>query len=144
MSHRSAVWLKPVLDRAQVASTVLQAITELHNIEFDTIAFRGVSGALLAPILAYKMEKELCIIRKPDMTTHSTEKNFEGFVESKAYIIVDDLVASGDTVMQIIKQMYDHNPKSKFKGLYLYTSYSFMLRQGFNPALELPQHWLVR
>jgi hypothetical protein len=36
--------------------------------EYDSIAFSGLSGALLAPIVAQRMKKHLIAVRKPDDT----------------------------------------------------------------------------
>ena len=68
--------------------------------EFDAIAFRGLSGALIAPSVADQLGKKLIAIRKPDDGSHGT--SVEGETSETQYIILDDFVSSGSTVRAII------------------------------------------
>ena len=63
---------------------------------FDSIVFRGVSGALVGPSVAMALNKEMVVIRKKD-GSHSYCQA-EGFVSTQSYVIVDDLVDSGATL----------------------------------------------
>lgn len=126
-AHEAAQWLRDAVTKDGVATIVKAATRTLKSIEFDTIVFRGMSGALIAPIIAHKMGKEIVMLRKPDAATHSGYK-YEGFIDVKRYVIIDDFVSSGDTVATIINRMRSAGD-SKFVGLYLY--YSNTERAGF-------------
>jgi orotate phosphoribosyltransferase len=67
---------------------------------FDRIAFRGLSGALVAPLVAVKMQRGLIAVRKGE---HCHGASVEGVPpnETTRYIILDDFVSSGETVDQI-------------------------------------------
>ena len=75
-----------------------------HLGKFDSIAFCGVSGALFGPMLAARLRKHMIVVRKPQSAenTHSIH-NVEGYLRSKAYIIVDDLVCTGKTLKYIVE-----------------------------------------
>ena len=80
------------------------------KIEFDSIAFSGMSGAVVAPMLATVLKKEVVMVRKEQDRapyTHS-EYRVEGYSAVKRYIIVDDFVSTGDSARYIVKQIHDH------------------------------------
>jgi orotate phosphoribosyltransferase len=83
---------------------------------FDSIAFRGMSGALCAPTLAVRMKKNLIMVRKEGDKNHSGSL-VEGFSNSKRYIIVDDFIDSGNTVCEIVKAVKKFSPKAKCIGI---------------------------
>jgi len=90
-----------------------------HKKKFDTIVFRGMSGALVAPMVAAKMNKQMLMIRKKD-GSHSIY-SIEGNVGLKNYVIVDDLVCSGDTVNQMVSSVNKEiSTEAKFVGISLY------------------------
>jgi hypothetical protein len=69
--------------------------------KFEYVAFRGMSGALIAPCVAEALGKEFTMVRKPCDTDHShSTRSVEGYVGGD-YVIVDDLASSGRTVLQI-------------------------------------------
>jgi orotate phosphoribosyltransferase-like protein len=73
-----------------------------HVKKFDTIVFRGVSGAMIGPALALKLKKEMIIVRKSD-NSHSIYKGrIEGNLEAKNYLIVDDMICTGCTIKEIL------------------------------------------
>lgn len=128
-THNSAAWLQKAVTRYGVIEIVKEATDLLHTVDFDTIVFRGVSGALIAPIIAYKLGKEIAVIRKPKDPSHSV-LHYEGFQQCRRYIIVDDLVSSGGTVVGIMQAMKDNNRWAKFAGLYLYQGSAINLEAG--------------
>jgi hypoxanthine phosphoribosyltransferase len=71
------------------------------KLKFDTIAFRGMSGCLVAPTLAYVLNKYMIMIRKDNEKSHSSFK-VEGNVNARRVLIVDDFVSTGETVQIII------------------------------------------
>lgn len=138
MSHVHAGWLMEAIPKDSREYAVKQAIKVLKKLEFDTIAFRGISGALIAPIVAYEMNKEIGLIRKPKENSHSNYE-YEGFTEAKRFIALDDFVCTGETMAETIRVFRLHNPEAKFIGAYFYNS-SFSGLPGFrtpdsDPAL---------
>src|SRR5690348_8275544 len=64
--------------------------------KFDTIVFRGMSGSLIAPSVADHLNKPMLFVRK-ERTEHSSYQ-LEGHCKVQNYIIIDDLIFSGETV----------------------------------------------
>lgn len=87
-----------VLNRA--ASALVKRLRNVKH-KFDAVAFRGMSGALVAPIIASKLKKHIIMVRKPNDGSHSSYA-CEGHVSSKAYIIVDDFISGGHTCKTVI------------------------------------------
>lgn len=77
-----------------------------HAKKFDAIAFRGFSGSLVGPILAFSLKKKMIIVRKESEPSHGSA--IEG-AKCDRYIIVDDFVAGGNTVRTIIAKVKSHN-----------------------------------
>lgn len=101
--------------RAKV-SRVVQKLKHYTN-EFDAIAFRGISGALIAPAVALSLGKDVIVVRK-DESRHSTLR-VEG-VRCERYIIVDDFVENGDTISAIRNRISVSDCKSRLVGVVLY------------------------
>lgn len=112
---------------------VRQARKHLNPDRFDTLVGRGISGALVVPILAHALKKNFVIVRKPDDGSHS-EFGIEGTLGSR-WIFVDDLIDSGATFRATkvaINEMAENGDswdwrigrwskfKTKFVGAYLY------------------------
>jgi orotate phosphoribosyltransferase-like protein len=83
---------------------------------FDTLAFRGMSGAFLAPTLAVRLNKQMILVRKPEDSTHCRQ-DVEGYTEAKRYIIVDDFISSGETKQAIIQSVREFAPNANFVGM---------------------------
>jgi len=84
--------------------------------EFDTIAFSGYSGALIAPMLALATGKEMVLVRKQG-EVRASSYDVEGYRDVKKYIIVDDFVCSGDTARRIHKGIQTFAPDAKCLGV---------------------------
>lgn len=89
-------------------------IKKLKKYDFDSIAFTGMSGALVAPIVAIKMNKPLIMVRKEQDTDNHSHKKVEGFIDAKKYVIIDDCIASGKTRNHIKKMVKKFAPNAKF------------------------------
>ena len=107
MAHIGCSWLEPALNPSLRKKTVKRIIETINVLvgsdKFDAIAFRGMSGALIAPAVAAKLRKNLIMVRKTD-GSHSGY-DMEGETNVANYIIVDDLIASGATVDAIIQKI---------------------------------------
>lgn len=98
----------------------IEMLTEFGLDRFDSIAFRGMSGALLAPALCAALGKDVIIVRKDD-GSHSSHK-VEGNSLCDRYIIVDDFISSGQTVnitMDMIKEFLNHDAEPAAILLYM-------------------------
>lgn len=99
--------------------TIIKAICELRKIsdQFDSIACCGVSGLMVVPQIAEILNKHIVIIRKPEQSY----SNFlvEGVAPYK-YVIVDDLVCSGDTIKYIKRTIKEEHTRAECVGVYCY------------------------
>ena len=97
---------------------------------FDTIVCRGKSGMLAAGYLAATMTKNIVIIRKSMSNSHAT-----GLVEywdyPEKYIIVDDFISSGATMMNITRKMDKLFPGAKLVAIALYDDYDRDIESDF-------------
>lgn len=98
------------------------------KIKFDSIAVKGNSGTLVAGALSIRLKRNLVLVRKND-GSHSG-RSMEGFYSSSSkgpfaideddkhirYIIIDDLIATGDTILEIHSKL----GKRQLVGVFLY------------------------
>ena len=110
---------------------------ENSKIEFDSIAFCGISGALYAPTVAYILGKELILVRKSSEICHSSCV-VEGFVHSKKYIIIDDLVAYGSTIRRIQERINMYIPLAKCQAVFAYAGEGSLCFDLRNINIDLP------
>lgn len=104
-----------VLDPEQIPTTVRNVLRTIRQskIEFDSIAFSGMSGALIAPIIALRLKKGMLVVRKESDESHG--QPVEG-CHGDSYIILDDFVGMGSTVGHISEQLSE----MRCVGLFLY------------------------
>jgi orotate phosphoribosyltransferase len=141
----------------QKTVTKLRAIEKHYpQFRFEAIAFRGMSGALIAPMVAEAMNKQLILVRKGE-SSHS-DHEVEGYriALDTHYIILDDLISSGETVKVIVEKIHEHAPSLKCVGSFEYEKMHYgedtleaVLRQGLrvwagSKAFDLPRlQWLT-
>lgn len=115
--YRSAGYIDSFIDPAKLEVQVDLCIRALSpQLEkFDSIAFSGMSGALIAPPVAMALGKELIMVRKEGQSTHSS-RIVEGNYASRKYIIVDDFRASGATEDYIFNQIKLTIPNAEYMG----------------------------
>lgn len=112
-TYKHEPWLTGCLQPEQLKQRIAHAVRFLdkHKIEYDTIAFRGMSGALYASALALATGKNLIMVRKSGAETHSGY-GVEGFADAQRYLIVDDLIDSGSTCRAIERGIEDFAPNA--------------------------------
>jgi adenine/guanine phosphoribosyltransferase-like PRPP-binding protein len=108
--------LNRYLNPVELQKHVNRAVRALKKHDFDTIAFRGMSGALLAPPIALALKKELILVRKDSDDSH-TFHTVEGNCNAKRYVIVDDFVYSGKTKRAIIDAVSGFALQAEFIGM---------------------------
>lgn len=107
-------------------STVKRSLKVLkeYQDQFDCIAVRGTSGLIMGSILSFVLKKPLIVVRKPKAqeSTHASYE-VECSITEGTYLIVDDIIGSGDTVRTIQTQIAKHHPEVKSNGcVFLYYS----------------------
>lgn len=114
-------YLHSALDPEKVKTTVKETIRMIKQskIEFDSIAFRGMSGALIAPMVAMALGKPVSMVRKREHNSHCGLM-VEGCDDPATYIIVDDMISSGETMKLIVKAMGDRHTRPECVGIFLY------------------------
>jgi len=118
--YRHCGYLAKALE--SIEDAVRDSKIALEGVEFDTIAFRGMSGALVAPIVARDLKKEIILVRKEKGDNHSGY-TVEGHIGAKKYVILDDFISSGATVREIIKEVQAATPTAELVGGAFYTNW---------------------
>lgn len=98
-----------------------ESIELLRLVDFDTFVCVGVSGLIVAPLLAHEMNKCLLVVRKSYdsiINNHSGER-IEGITGSR-WIFVDDVVASGATRHRAQTILLQKLPDIEYVGTLLY------------------------
>lgn len=109
-----------VLNHKYRNSVIIKAVCELRKIsnDFDSIACSGISGLIVVPQIAEILNKNIVIIRK-DSEKRYSEFHLEGVAPFR-YVIVDDLICSGQTVRSIKNTIKDEYPRARCVGVYTY------------------------
>lgn len=116
--YQTCDYLKYYLDPVAAKNRYVLAAKVLKKYakEFDSIAFTGMSGALIAPAIASRLNKPLIMVRKSTRNCHSSHK-VEGNKACKKYVIVDDLISSGETATNIQKAIHKFAPDARCIGV---------------------------
>ena len=109
-----------VLNHKYRNRVIIDAYTKLSKVDFwyDAIACSGTSGMLVVPQIAELLKKNIIVVRKRNEQCYS-DFEIEG-PSTKQYIIIDDLICSGDTIKHIIRSIREETPRSKCMGIYTY------------------------
>lgn len=108
-----------ILNHKYRNKVIINAYTYLSKIDiwYDAIACCGTSGLIVVPQITELLKKNLIVVRKD--TNGYSDFLVEG-PYAHQYIIVDDLICSGNTVKRIINEIQSEYPKSKCVGIYTY------------------------
>lgn len=92
------------------------------ELKFDTIAFTGVSGAAVAFNVALQLKMPMLCVRKSNEHSHATSTigYVEGNIHAKKYLIIDDTIATGSTIENIVNEINSQSPRAKCVGIMLY------------------------
>lgn len=104
-----AEYLKSIFDvklRNRTVAAIVK-ILKTNRVKYDTIAVSGVSGITVGSMVAFHLKKRLAIVRKKSDVTHSwitVEHSPSSKTKGKfsRYIIIDDLIDSGDTIKRVL------------------------------------------
>lgn len=120
------------------ANNLLKMITK-SKVKFDGIACTGSSGIMIAPYIASLLNKKIILVRKEKSHSFSL---VEYVGTPKKYIIIDDFIESGKTIINIIESIKedDYLQYSKPVGIFLYASFcdenDISCYSGYNTILE--------
>lgn len=116
-------YLKKMFDKQRTKEFLKLAKPLLKKYDFQAIAFCGVSGALVAPLLAYKINKTLIVVRKIARESSHSMFAVEGDLNAKRYLIVDDFISTGYTVRDIVEKVSIVAPSAKCIGCIQYNQF---------------------
>lgn len=119
--RKSSRYLVDSVEPAGIKRILREASARLrpHLDEFDGIAVRGLSGLLIAPILALRLGKPLIVVRVPGTDTHA-DAAVESGLHAGRYIIFDDMTRSGRTVSKIHDTITRELPDLHLVATYFY------------------------
>ena len=122
-----AMYLSSVLTKPR--ETLEQAVKKLEGLcdndtPFDAIVCTGVSGLLLAPMVALTMAKRLAVIRKEGDVNHSEFRVETTMKDGDSWIFLDDLIVSGAT-LHAVRDTMQRMGFGKEVGTYLYAEDRF-------------------
>jgi adenine/guanine phosphoribosyltransferase-like PRPP-binding protein len=118
---KESLYLDRVVSPKRRVDTVAKALVTLRPLaeQFDSIVVSGVSGLTMGAILAHELGKNLVIVRKDGEKSHSSYA-VEGD-PGYHYLIVDDLICSGETLLRVLNVMKrDCGQRPKCFGFFAY------------------------
>jgi adenine/guanine phosphoribosyltransferase-like PRPP-binding protein len=92
----------------------------LKGIKFEAFAVSGLSGIVLASVLAHRMRKALVIVRKEETPSPNSYNKIEGPDDLTSFVVLDDLISSGGTLRRIVEGVAIRYPHAKGAGVFLY------------------------
>lgn len=115
-----AEYFSRAFDQDQLVKDARRA---LAGTDFDTFVGTGLSGTIVAPVLAYALHKNFMIIRKDDDESTHSPSTSEGTL-GKRWIFVDDFIGSGKTrerVTAIVDELSNYESfDTEYAGTYAY------------------------
>ena len=120
--------LENILIGKDLKKTVNKLVRFLKRFEFDAIAFRGMSGAIIGSAVAARMNKHLIVIRKNTTDHHSHAfvngiKTANNHVKPLRYVVIDDNFESGETLAEIATQMQSFDSRAECAVVVLYSDW---------------------
>lgn len=89
----------------RLVERVIKRVEKLRKkLKFDTIAFRGSSGAAMAFPVACRLRLKLAHVHKTKSHAYR-QGDVEGTDEARRFLIIDDFVESGSTLKKIVQSM---------------------------------------
>lgn len=86
------------------------------KMKIDAIAYTGSSGAAIAFPLAIAHEIPIIYVRKEGERSHGTEIECNYTEEIETYIVVDDFIATGNTIRRVMSKIKDRAKRFSWDG----------------------------
>lgn len=119
----SSSYLSEVYDPQTLRELAERTAQQVKNIRvgapFDALAFTGLSGAALSFPVSLLANVPLLAVRKDGDGTHAST-SLEGPIKVNTYMILDDLVASGNTVRRIVAKIAEKRPHARCVGILMW------------------------
>jgi len=122
-------------DRKEYANKAVRRLKYLQKtkgLEFDAIAVRGLSGMLLGTTVSDRLGIPLVVVRKRESqhSDHMCEGPYYpnddgGPQDYLRYIILDDCVSTGETLLAIEDEVQEEYHKPVCVGVYLYRNNAY-------------------
>jgi len=108
-----------VLNHKTRNKIIVKAVCDLRKMEqqFDTIVCCGVSGLMVVPQIAEILNKHILVVRKDE--SRYSEFTTEGVAPFR-YVVIDDLICSGNTIERITNTIKEEYPRARCLGIYCY------------------------
>ncbi len=120
---------------------VTEAKDNLKNHRFDAIACQGVSGLILAPILAWELDVRLIIVRKTLSGSHASSM-IEGEVAyGDRILFVDDFTSGYNTYGRVRDQIKALKMKTKPIAGYLYLFGQYRTARDMQKGWRTNEKW---
>lgn len=97
------------------------------KIQFDAVAFSGVSGLLVAPAVCAALSKPIIYVRKEkdnSSQNHSSQR-VEGYISAKTYLFFDDLISSGRTFITL-RETLQKGPQEDYHNIKCAGGYTYL------------------
>lgn len=104
--------------RNEVKSNAKKILKQLDSLDDTSLVGTGMSGAMMLAVIADNCSCSCTLVRK-NKDSHSGML-IEGEMTFDKYIIVDDIIDSGATVMRIQNEIKELNPTATLEGILLY------------------------
>lgn len=123
MSHSG--WLSKVFQPKELKKAARDIANQIkydrnNGTHINAIAVTGLSGLTFGCVIAFLTGLPLIALRKTDYSHSSYTIEYDDTLVGYAYCIVDDLIASGDTINRIIRNMTGEDDAFHCEKIYLY------------------------
>ena len=121
--YRAANYLVKAFDRRRMSTHLgalaTRAAKKWKDPAPDAVFFTGLSGALVGIRFSELMDINPGAIRKPSDESHGGDR-YQGPGEVHNYIIIDDIVATGNTMRNIRQEVRRQHPSAVLLGIVLW------------------------
>jgi len=123
----SSKYLWKIFDNHKYHNLIARSVKTIQQLKdelkFDTIVFMGHSGASVAYPIHYLTGIPIALVRKSNDNCHGY--SVEGEHKIYKYLIVDDFIATGDTIRMITEKIDYNLGTLECAGVYCYNSDDF-------------------
>ena len=117
--------LESLFDTQKRKAVITRIAEALSSIAFDAVAVCGASGMLISGSVCDLLDKELILVRKNETRYSKFRVEFQcwndtGWPSSGKFIILDDLICSGDTLKYMLSSIKHDCPQLELVGAYMW------------------------
>lgn len=131
MSRQFLSGYSPGLENPSALAT--QIVGWTADVKFDTFVATGLSGLMIAPVVAEMLGKNLLAVRKPRESIHSNNR-LQGTLGER-WVFLDDFIGGGATFERVWDAVNGYD--TQFVGACLYSALS---QPGFHSPEQLAEN----